>query len=50
MEYIDNENWKSIKVKDSFIAKRDLYIDDPDSLECYDEASENGISAIFYTW
>ncbi|MBQ3162625.1 MAG: hypothetical protein IJC04_10945 [Oscillospiraceae bacterium] len=50
MEYIDNENWQSIKVKDSFIAKRELYIDEPDSLECYDEACENGIAAIFYTW
>lgn len=49
-KYVDEVNWKSIKVEDTLIAKRDLYIDEPDSLDGYDEAYENGIAAIFYTW
>lgn len=49
-KYIDEENWMFIKTEDIFIAQRHLYIDKPDSLDCYDEACKNGISAIFHTW
>lgn len=49
-KYIDEENWLFVKTKDIFIAQRHLYLDEPDSLECYDEACKKGLSAIFYTW
>ena len=49
-EYIDEEDWTFIKTEDIFLAQRHLYLDEPDSLECYDEACKNGISAMFYTW
>ena len=49
-EYINAENWEFFQVKDIFIAKRDMYTDEPESLECYDEASQYGLGAVFYTW
>ena len=49
-EYIKNENWMFIKTEDIWEAQRQSYIDLPDSLECYDEACKNGLSAIFNTW
>ena len=48
--YIAAENWTFVKILDVFIAQKQLYADEPDSAVCYDEACENGISAIFYTW
>lgn len=48
-EYIAEENWSYINTEDTGIAKREL-IDDPDALECYDEACENGLGAAFYCW
>lgn len=50
IEYIDDEDWIFMKTEDAFIAQRDSYLNEPDSLKCYDEACKNGISAIFYTW
>jgi len=47
---IDEENWRFIRTEESFVAQRDLYLELPYSLECYDEACENGIAAIFHTW
>ena len=49
-EYIKNENWMFIKTEDIWEAQRQSYIDLSDSLECYDEACKNGLSAIFNTW
>ena len=49
-EYICEENWSFIKLEDIWVAQRQNYTDLPDSLECYDEACENGLSAIFNTW
>ena len=49
-EFIKNENWIFMKVEDIWEAQRQSYIDLPDSLECYDEACEIGLSAVFNTW
>ena len=49
-EYIREENWAFIKTEDIWIAQRQNYFDLPESLVCYDEACETGLSAIFYTW
>lgn len=49
-EYIKNENWMFVKTKDIWKAQRQSYIDLPDSLECYDEACDIGLSAIFNIW
>ena len=49
-EYIKGENWMFIKVEDAWEAQRQAYVDLPDSLECYDDACKNGMSAIFNTW
>lgn len=48
--YIDNVNWKFVNAEEISVVQRSKYIDKPDSLECYDEACENGLGAIFYTW
>ena len=39
-----------MKVEGIWEAQRQSYIDLPDSLECYDEACEIGLSAVFNTW
>ena len=49
-EFIKNENWIFMKVEDIWEAQRQSYIDLPDSLECYDEACEIGLSSVFNTW
>ena len=49
-EFIKNENCIFMKVEDIWEAQRQSYIDLPDSLECYDEACEIGLSAVFNTW
>jgi hypothetical protein len=49
-EYIHREGWIILKIKDHFLADRDQYKSIPESLECFDQATEEGISAFFYTW
>ena len=49
-DYVDREEWNVIQIEESKSMKREDYIDDQELLECYDEASEKGISSIFYTW
>ena len=49
-DYVDREEWNVVQIEESKSMKREDYIDDQELLECYDEASEKGISAIVYTW
>lgn len=49
-DYVEQEEWEVISVEESAEAVREDYVDDSDLLECYDEACEEGISALFYTW
>ena len=49
-DYVDQEGWTVIGIEESAEVSREDYADDPDLLECYDEACEKGISALFYTW
>ena len=49
-EYIHNENWDFVSIEDIFSVQRERYLEDPDSLECYDNAIQYGLDAIFYTW
>ena len=52
-KYIVSEGWTATNIEDAFITERGRCIGDPDSsqsLECYDEACEYGVSGIFYTY
>ena len=49
-EYIHNENWDFAGIEDIFSVQRAQYLEEPDSLECYDNAVQYGLDAIFYTW
>ena len=54
-EFIVDEGWVLVNDEEAYAVNRADYTDDPDMdapgvLECYDEACEQGISAIFYTW
>lgn len=49
-EYINNEEWEIVNLKEKFITNREHYEDNPESLDSFDQAVMNGISAIFYTW
>ena len=49
-EYLHEQDWKFIKIEDIFAVEKERYIDEPDSLKCYENALQNGLGAIFYTW
>jgi hypothetical protein len=51
--YINDEGWDVINVEDQFVTSRDRYENDDElteSLECFDQAVNYGIAAIFHTW
>lgn len=50
IQYINSQGWDVFNVEETFIATRDRYIDFPDSLECFDQAVDYGLGAIFNTW
>ena len=49
-KYICLEEWNVIRIEESKTVNREDYADDPELMECFDEACKKGISAIFYTW
>ena len=49
-EYIHEENWDFVKTEDIYSVQRERYLDELDSLECYDNAVQYGLDAIFYIW
>ena len=49
-KYVEEENWVLIQEEESNLAERSFYADDPETLACYDEACEYGLSAAFYMW
>ena len=49
-EYIEAENWACLQTEEVSPARREAYLDEPESLACFDEAVERGISAVFYAW
>ena len=49
-EYIHGQHWNLVKLEDIFTVQRERYLNEPDSLEAYDNASRYGLDAIFYTW
>lgn len=49
-EYVLSQGWQILNIEEIFIATRERYIEDPKSLECFDQAIRYGIGAIFYTW
>ena len=49
-EYIREEHWNFVKLEDIFTVHRERYLEEPDSLEGYDNASQCGLGSIFYTW
>ena len=48
-EYIYQQNWVFIKAEDTFTVQREGYIEEPDSLQGYDNALQYGLDAVFYT-
>lgn len=49
-EHVDAEGWIYKKTEEIFKTDRIQYKDDPEALEYYDFALENGLSSIFNTW
>ena len=49
-EYIRKQNWSFQKTEDIFTVQRERYIEEPDSLQGYDNALQYGLVAVFYTW
>ncbi len=46
----DEEDWQTINIEEIYIADRRRYMEESDSLACFDQAIESGIGVIFYTW
>jgi hypothetical protein len=52
-KYIKSEGWRVLQIEDQMITNRERYERDPElleSLECFDQAVSEGVSAIFYVW
>lgn len=49
-EYVFDEGWEIIDIEDFFIVTREIYLEEPNSLDCFDQAVNFGIGANFYTW
>ena len=49
-EYIRSENWHFVRLEDIFTVERERYLEEPDSLEGFDNACQYGLGAVFYTW
>lgn len=50
MKYIKDQGWDVIATEEIRAVERDHYINESEALECFDDAMEFGIGAIFYTW
>lgn len=50
IKYINNQEWEVLNIEEIFVAHRERYLDEPDSLECFEQAVSCGIGSIFYTW
>lgn len=50
IEYVYDQGWEVLNIEEIFITNKERYIDEPDSLECFNQAIYQGIGAIFYTW
>lgn len=50
VKYILDQQWELIDIEEIYVVQRDKYLEDPNSLECYDQAKQSGLGAIFYTW
>lgn len=49
-EYLNSQEWDLLDIEEIYATSRERYLDDPDSLECFDQALGSGIGAVFYTW
>lgn len=50
IKYLRNQEWETLNIEEIYVAKPERYVDEPNSLECYDQAINSGVGAIFYTW
>jgi hypothetical protein len=48
--YIEETGWLVGAMTESFVVNGDSYSDDPETMENYLEAEQNGISMVFYEW
>ena len=39
-----------VNIEEIYIVTREIYADELDSLECFDESVNFGVGAVFYTW
>ena len=49
-KYIEDQEWEIKSIEETASVVREEYVNDVESLSAYDEACENGVSAVFYTW
>jgi len=49
-EYVSTEGWQIINIEDFFVVTREMYQEESELLDCFDQAVNCGIGAIFYTW
>lgn len=47
--YICDQGWQVLHVKEIFIVNRGRYLEEPDSLACFNQAINFGIGAMLYT-
>lgn len=50
IRYIKTQEWEPLNIEEIFVVNRERYVDEPDSLECFEGAINYGVGAIFYTW
>lgn len=50
IKYVNKQEWEVLNIEEIFLANRERYLDEHESLECFDQAVDCGIGAIFYTW
>lgn len=48
--FLNSEGWEFVNVEEMDLSSRDSYLDEPEFLDCYDSACQNGVGAIFNTW
>lgn len=49
-DYQASHEWDLLEIEEILAVNRERYLDEPNSLECFDQASDSGIGAVFYTW
>jgi len=49
-QFMQESEWEHVSLDESFVAEEELYSDNPETLEYYREAKENGESFVLHVW